>query len=178
MRTKRLLGTAILAAALALGAIAAPHAALGSGGSGGGGSTTINTSPVTMTCLPGTFNGTVPVGRTTYSYSSNGTYKSMTISVDNVNVADGDTVDVEVDEAVRVSNWISHTYTWLPMTIYQGHGSLTWSTANGDIPPFYLPTAGTTTVNIWGDYTVWPGTYELATGSEVLYGTFGALTRG
>jgi hypothetical protein len=102
----------------------------------------------------------------------------MTINLTNVQVEDNDTVLVEIDDAVRVSNWISHSYSWVPVTIVGGCGVLSYNSANGDIVPFLVPTAGTTTITVWGDYTTWPGTTELATGTPILYGTFGALTRG
>lgn len=142
----------------------------GSGGSGGGGGNTITTTPVTMTNW-GLFNGTLPVGQATFSYSQDGTYKSLSIQASGINIPDGDDVDVEVDEAWRVSNWIAHNYSYYTMTIQQESGSLSWSTANGDSVPFLLPTLGETTITIWGTFTPTSGT-------RILQTSFGALTRG
>jgi hypothetical protein len=181
MRVNRSLAAIVPALCLALSCLAG--SAIASGGSGSGGSGGSSTDPTVTTLAMNTgalplFNGMAPAGQATFSYSKDGATKSLEIQLENVNLPDGDTVDVEVDEAVRVSNWISHNYLYVPMTIHQGAGTLIWSTANGDAVPFLLPTIGTTTITVWGNYTVWPGTMEIATGIPVVNVAFGALTRG
>jgi hypothetical protein len=151
--------------------------AQGSGGSGGGG-VTVTTTTLAMSNVAPLLNGAVPAGQVTFTYSKDGSSKNLLIEVSNVNVPDGDTLDVEVDQAWKIGKWVQHSYLWLPVTIHNGSGSLSWSTAQGDVVPFLLPTAGTTTISIWGDYTVWPGTDVPETGVQALWEVFGALTRG
>jgi len=124
------------------------------------------------------FHGVLPAGQTTFTYSKDGSTKILTIQLTDINVPDGDTVDVELDEAVRVSNWIAHTYVSVHVPIDRGAGVVSWSTANGDVVPFLLPTVGTTNITVWGDYTLFPGTNALETGTWVETMSFGALTRG
>jgi len=181
MRTNRLLNLAFPALALILVGFTAAPAFARSGGSGsgsGGGTVTTTTTIVAFNNSGQAFHGVLPSGQVTFTYSKDGSYKNLRIELSNINVPDGDTVEIYLDEAVRVSNWISHTYSFPHITIYQGSGIATWSTANGDAVPFLLPTVGTTSMTVWGDYTDWPGTDELATGTWVESMMFGALTRG
>jgi hypothetical protein len=179
MNTRRFLSSVFLTLCLFLGCLMSPaFASGGSGGSssgGGGISTTTTTIPLSASVA---LNGGLPSGRATFTYSQDGSIKSMTIQLSNVDVADGDSVDVEIDDAWRVGNWVAHNYYYVPVTIYQGSGALSYSTANGDFVPFLLPAGSTTTITVWGNYTVWPGTEEIATGIGFLHGIFGALTRG
>ena len=143
-------GILALACAIAgspLAAIAQKGGGGAGGGSGGGGGAVIAVVPIKMNNYATPFNGVLPQGTVTFSYSKDGLTRSMDIKVSNVKVPDGTEMQVESLEAIRVTGrcWHYEPY-FYKMTIIGGQGSLNFSTDRAEFVPMVEPNKGWTQV--------------------------------
>jgi hypothetical protein len=123
----------------------------GGGNSGGGGG---NSGGVLSSSLPfddwGIFyNGMFAHGQATFSYSADGTYKSLSLQVSNISVPDGTVVEVETVEQWLTATGNAVIFSSYPMTIHQSKGVFSVSTLNGNNVMFLTPFAGQTNVYIY-----------------------------
>lgn len=126
-----------------------------SGGGSGGGGAVLTTVPITMDNHSKTFNTKLPKGTVTFVYSKDLLTKSLTLAISNIDVPDGTAVKLQAEEALRVTGRCWHyDYTYYTIKIVGGKGSLSLSTANGDVVPFLDPKKGWTEISIIPDSTL------------------------
>jgi hypothetical protein len=137
----------------------------------------VTTTTVTVTLFgtyygPGGSGSTVPTGSATLTYDATQTLRSMTLSVNNVNLPDG-----MIMHCVITDNGLTQPTTYYPIDVPQligdlslsaGRASVSGSTANGDNVPLFA-TVGTITVDAINPVTgqniglVVSGSYTLTT---------------
>ena len=109
--------------------------ALAQNGGGGTSSSTLNLDNWGIS-----YNGMLPQGRVTFTYSADGSFRSLSVQVSHIHVPNGTVVQVEAQELWRVGGSIAQNVVYYPMTIRQGNGTLLLSTATGANVNFLLPT--------------------------------------
>ncbi len=124
------------------------------GGGNSGGGVVLLTSTIQMANSAAGYNGVIPQGVCTFTASKDFKTKLMDIDVSNVNVPDGTYVTVSILDATRVTGrcWHYESF-YYSMKITAGSGSLSYSSAKGDVVPFLDPKRGFTTVSISPDTT-------------------------
>lgn len=110
---------------------------------GGNSSTTLNLDNWAIR-----YNGVLPTGKVTLTWSKTGSFKSVSVQVDHINVADGTVVNLQLQELWRSGGSILQNVTNYPVTIRRGKGSLSISTSNGDDVEFLLPADGKTNIYV------------------------------
>jgi hypothetical protein len=119
------------------------------GGSGGGGSTGVVSSSLPFDDWGILYNGVFPHGQVVFSYSADGTYKTLNIQLSGINVPDGTVMTVETVEQWTTATGTAAIFSTYPVTIHQSKGLLSISTVNGDSVMFLTPFAGQTNVYIF-----------------------------
>jgi hypothetical protein len=90
------------------------------------------------------YNGMLPQGQVTFTYSADGSFRSLSVRVSRINVPDGTVVEVEAQELWPVEGSIAQNTVYYPMIIRQGTGTLALSTANDANVNFLSPSMGQT----------------------------------
>ena len=119
----------------------------GSGGGGGGGSQTVTTTTLNLTNGGQAFNGVMPQGTATFTYTS-GTALSVNLQFSHVNLPDDSDVEVLFNEFQFIQGWVSTALYIYHVTVVHGQGSLSLSLANGQIVPFLPPKVGQTAIAV------------------------------
>jgi hypothetical protein len=96
------------------------------------------------------YNGVLPQGQVTFSYSADGSFRSLSVQVSRINVPDGTVVDVEAQEIWPCGGSTKQNNVCYSMTIRQGKGTLTLSTTSAANVNFLSPSMGQTDIHIEG----------------------------
>ena len=124
------------------------------GGSGGGGGNNNKTGIYTSTQVFDNwgirYNGVLPLGQVTFTYSADGTTKTMNVQLSSINAPDGTVMTVETIEQWPAALAITPIFSYYSLTIHQGKGTLSLSTANGNSVMFLPPTVGQTNLYVFG----------------------------
>ncbi len=120
-----------------------------SGGGGGGNNNGTTTKSLTFDDWNDFYNAMLPQGQITCQYNASGSTRSMQVQVSSINVVDGTVMYLETQEVVPSATGNAVTLTYYPITIQKGKGTLSLSTANGDIVAFLTPSVGETYFYVW-----------------------------
>src|SRR5579859_7074991 len=112
----------------------------------GGGGTSSSTLNLDNWGIP--YNGMLPQGHVTFTYSADGSFRSLSVQVSHIHVPDGTVVQVEAQELWRAGGSIAQNIVYYPLTIRQGSGTLSLSTTTGTNVNFLLPTVGQTNLYV------------------------------
>ncbi len=117
----------------------------GSGGSGGGGggSQTVTTTTINMSNGNTLFNGVLPQGTATFTYTST-TALSVNIQFNHLNLPDDTDVEVLFNTSQMISGWVQTEMYIYHTTVVHQQGSLSISGSTGQLVPFLPAKVGQT----------------------------------